>query len=372
MRWKRLGLVGVAVLGAAAGTGGTFGSGEQVGFDPTTVTVGEGDGAAVVTVARDACESGSFRLDWRAPRTSTNQSTATAGEDYESRFSNSVWARCDGEGREERVFTVPILDDDEAEGDETIQMSLSASQASTNSTTPLPAVDPDGEIVITDDDQLRLVASDVRVREADGVARVTVERRRGDAADRGEPMSLSWQTSDGTAKAGADYTETTEGELEIAGGESRASVAIPIRRDDVAERDEDFSVGFSWGEAGATATVTITEAARAAQQQQQPGAAAGQAASVIAISPRAVQQSAKGPCVSRRRFTVRLRGLKRGTVKLGGRALKTRRTKRGLTAVVDLRGRAQGRFRLRVTGVTRSGRKVTQTRTYRTCSPKRR
>ena len=109
MRWKRLGLAGVAVLGAAAGTGGTFGSGENVGFDPTTVTVDEGVGNAVVTVARDACESGSFRLHFRAPRTSTNQSTATEDDDYWGEREDVNWARCDGEGRETKVFTVPIV-----------------------------------------------------------------------------------------------------------------------------------------------------------------------------------------------------------------------------------------------------------------------
>jgi hypothetical protein len=368
MRWKRLGLAGVAVLGAGVGTGGTFGSGEQVAFDPTTVTVGEGDGQAVVTVARDACESGSFRLHFRAPRTSTNMSTATEDDDYVAEREDVVWPRCAGEGRETQVFTVPIVDDDEAEDDENIQMSLSASHTSTMSTNPLPSVDPDGEIVITDNDQLRLVATDVRVRETDGVARVTVERRRGDTPDRGEPMQLSWRTSDGSARAGADFTATREGELEIAGGESRAVVSIPVRADDVAESDEDFAVRFTWGEVAATAKVTITESARV----QQPAPAAQAAAPSVVISPRALRPSANGPCVSKRRFTVRVRGLHRGVITLGGKRLKTRRTARGLTAVVDLRGRAKGRFRLRVSGQTASGKKVFQTRSYRTCSPRRR
>ena len=106
MRWKRLAVVGVAALGAGLGTGGRWGSGETVSFDPQTVTVGEGDGNAVVTVARSACERGDFRLHLEAPTTSTNRSTATENVDYEPLQTSSTWWRCSGEdGRRERVFT---------------------------------------------------------------------------------------------------------------------------------------------------------------------------------------------------------------------------------------------------------------------------
>lgn len=365
MRWKRLGLVGVAALGAAVGTGGTFGSGEQVGFDPTTVTVGEGDGHAVVTVARSACETGGFRLAWDAPRTSTNQSTADEDDDYWGASADIVWNRCDGEGRDTRVFTVPIIDDDEAEETETIQMSIAAGRTSTSSTQPLPAVDPDGEIHIVDNDQLQLATTDVRVREADRVARVTVQRRRGGEPDAGdEPMSLSWETIAGSARAVADYTPQDAGALEIPAGQSSATVTVPIKADAAVERDEDFTVRFTWGDREARSKVTIADSTpRPEQAADKP---------VIVISPRALQQSSKGPCVSKRRFTVRLRGVRRGTVTLDGKALETRRRGGSLTATVNLRGRLKGEYALKVAGRTARGKKVTQTRRYRTCSPKRR
>ena len=357
----------MAVLGAVAGTGGTFGSGEQVAFDPRTVTVGEGDGQAVVTVARSACERGDFRLHFEAPTTSTNQSSAEEDVDYEPVLASRQWWRCSGEtGRREQVFTVPILDDAEVEEDENVEMRIYASPASTNQTTPLPAVDLDGEIVIRDDDGdggVQLVARDVRVPEAAGVAKVTVERRRGDEPDTGGPMSLSWATADGSARSGADYTGEDAGALEIPAGESRATVAVPVKADSVLEREEVLSVRFTWGDREAVAKVTIIDTTRRAAAKQ---------ADVIAVSPAALAKSSKGPCLSKRRFTVRLRGLRRGRVTLDGKPLKTRRSGGSLTARVDLQGRLKGRYTLKVSGRTARGKTVDQTRTYRTCSPRRR
>ena len=367
MHWKRLGVAGVAVLGAAAGTGGTFGGGELVAFDPQTVTVGESDGQAVVTVARSACERGDFRLHFEAPTTSTNQSSAEEDVDYEPVLTSRQWWRCSGEsGRREQVFTVPILDDTEVEEDENVEMRIYASPASTNQTTPMPAVDPDGEIVIRDDDGdpgVQLVARDVRVPEAAGVAKVTVERRRGDEPDTGAPMSLSWATADGSAKAGADYTGEAAGALEIPAGESRATVTVPVEADSVVEGEEDLSVRFTWGDREAVAKLTIIDTTKRAAAKQ---------ADVIAVPSAALAQSSKGPCLSKRRFTIRLRGLRRGTVTLDGKPLKTRRRGGSLTAQVDLQGRLKGRYALKVNGRTTRGKAVNQTRTYRTCSPKRR
>ena len=364
----------MAALGAGVGTGGTFGSGESVTFDPQTVTVGEGDGQAVVTVARNACESGSFRLSFRAPRTSTNQSTADENDDYFGVRDSSTWARCDGEGRAERVFTIPIVDDDEPENDENIEMEMWASPTSTMSTNPMPAVDPDGEIVIADNDHLRLTTADVRVREADRVAKVTVQRRRGSRADTGEAMQLRWETLAGSARSGADFGPVKNGSVEIPAGDSGATVEVPIRADGSRESDEDFRVAFSAGELAAQSKVTIADSTKPADkpkpqpQAQQPTIVVPPAVS----APRAQQQSVKGPCISKRRFTVRLKGVARGTVKLGGKRLETRRVNGELRAQVNLRGRLKGRYTLTVKGEDAAGRDVSQTRRYRTCSAKRR
>jgi hypothetical protein len=81
-------------------------------------------------------------------------------------------------------------------------------------------------------------------------------------------------------------------------------------------------------------------------------------------------------CVSRRRFRIRLRTprgakLAKLTVRLNGKLVRTVRGKR-ITARVDLRGLPRGRFRVTIEVRTVDGRKVTATRRYRTCAPKRR
>ena len=74
-------------------------------------------------------------------------------------------------------------------------------------------------------------------------------------------------------------------------------------------------------------------------------------------------------CTSRRRFIIRLRGphheqLRSARVFVAGRRVRTRR---GLRALVDLRGRPKERTTVRIVGVTRRGRHVVAVRRYRLC-----
>jgi hypothetical protein len=92
-----------------------------------------------------------------------------------------------------------------------------------------------------------------------------------------------------------------------------------------------------------------------------------------AVAPAALPSNRK--CVSRRKFTIRLRESKDDPLASVKVFLGTKRVKvvsgARLTAQIDLRGLPQGRFQVRVVGVTRSGRKVVSARRYRTCAPKR-
>lgn len=379
MRWKDLSLVGVALLGAGLGTGGTFGSGEEVGFDPKTVTVDEGAGNALVTVARDACENPPFHLRWEAPNTATSadRGTAVSGlptsttADYTRTTAQGAWGSCSGTGRATTVYTVPIRDDQEVEADETIHMGITVSRIGTG-TTPLPSVDPAGTIVIRDDDALRLSTADVTAREDAGVARITVER----SGPAGEPLIVDHATANGTAKAGSDY-DARVGDVTIPAGERTATVAVPVKADGTRdEGDEAFDVTFNAGEEAATATVTVVDTTPDPKPQEQPTQDAPPTATAAqtppAAAPRAQAPLPKARCVSRRRFTVRFSGVVRGTVRLGGKKLETTRRNGVLTAEVDLRGKRKAAYTVTVVGETAGGSEVRQTRRYRTCSPKRR
>jgi len=81
-------------------------------------------------------------------------------------------------------------------------------------------------------------------------------------------------------------------------------------------------------------------------------------------------------CLSRRAFTIRLRRpdgqrLRAARVRVGGRPVRVVRRRGRLTARVDLRGRPRGTVTVRATVVTRSGRRATETRRYRTCARRR-
>lgn len=82
-------------------------------------------------------------------------------------------------------------------------------------------------------------------------------------------------------------------------------------------------------------------------------------------------------CASRRRFSIRVREPRRGVrlrsvrVRVDGRAAKVRRSRGRWTAVVDLRGKRKGRYRVTVTAEGSDGRVYRDDRRYRTCAGRR-
>jgi T5SS/PEP-CTERM-associated repeat protein len=85
-------------------------------FSSAGYTVNEGGGAATIRVNRVTRTSGVVTVNY-----ATSNGTATAGQDYTARagtltFANGEWIK---------TFTVPIIDDQLAEGDETINLTLS-------------------------------------------------------------------------------------------------------------------------------------------------------------------------------------------------------------------------------------------------------
>ena len=78
-------------------------------------------------------------------------------------------------------------------------------------------------------------------------------------------------------------------------------------------------------------------------------------------------------CSSRRNFTIRLRrSLARARVTVDGRRTPVFRRRGRLRARVDLRGKPRKVSVVRITGVTRGGRRIAATRRYRPCATKRR
>ncbi len=136
------------------------------------------------------------------------------------------------------------------------------------------------------------------------------------------------------------------------------------------------------------ATVTVTDPAGATAKQDvlvgvpapapAPAPTPAQAPSVklpFRAAKALVFPSSKA-CLSRRSFAIRVRIPKGLTAKDAAVTITGRKRfvvkGRSLTAPINLRGLPKGTFKVTVTVRTTDGRKVTGTRTYRTCAPQRR
>jgi hypothetical protein len=106
-----------------------------------------------------------------------------------------------------------------------------------------------------------------------------------------------------------------------------------------------------------------------------PPPAPSAATAPVAISKIATLPSPKA-CVSRRRFPIRLRGVKanrivRAQIRLNGKQVRNV-TGKALGLPIDLRGLPKGRFTVEIVTTDSAGKKLIGKRTYRTCTPKRR
>lgn len=90
-------------------------TGGQLQFSAATYSVPETAGQATIQVTRTGGSQGEVRVDY-----ATGDGTATAGSDYDATQGTLVLA----EGVTQQTFTIPIHDDTDVEGNQTIQLSL--------------------------------------------------------------------------------------------------------------------------------------------------------------------------------------------------------------------------------------------------------
>ncbi len=191
------------------------------------VTVDEDAGSATVSVLLPVAVSSGFTVDFDvsaiAPATT---------EDHSEARGTLVFA---GTAGETQTFDVPIVDDNEVEPVETLLVSLSNPSDLSIDTSDT------GLVTIIDDDLVILTVSDVTANESDGIATVTV------SIDNSvqDGFTVDFATSDDSAVAPADYTDTF-GTLTFAGngGESQ-TFDVPIVADLETELDEQFTVATS-------------------------------------------------------------------------------------------------------------------------------
>lgn len=201
-------------------------------------TVNEATGTATFTVTLSSPADTAVTV-----RYTSADGTATSGSDYGAVSGTLTFAP----GELSKTISVPITDDVVYEGPETFTIQLSEPSANALIADPLGQGtildDGTGTVppgVTPTDDRPRASIDDVVVNEAAGTATFTVTL----AGTATTPITLGFATSDGTAKAGLDYTATT-GNLTFAPGQTSRTITVPILNDMVYEGSETFNVTLS-------------------------------------------------------------------------------------------------------------------------------
>jgi hypothetical protein len=187
---------------------------------------------------------------------STSNGSAASGQDYAGSNGTLSWA--DGEDGV-KTFDVAITDDATDESNETVHLHLTAPSGGATLGNPATAT-----LTIVDDDSggatgtVEFTSASFSAAETSAQATVTVKRTGGAQG----AASIDYETSNGTAMAGEDYTQVG-GTLDWANGDTAdKTLQVPILDDIASESGETISitlhqpVGVTMG-SPAAATVTI-------------------------------------------------------------------------------------------------------------------
>ena len=200
----------------------------------------EGPNAALVYVVSLEREDGNRRVRafWRM-----HDGTARDGTDYRGSSGMIFFSP----GETEKRIAVPVIDDAEAEGDETLQFELY---------NPEPGWVMRGKALgtILDDEQVGQAASqaaeaslrveDARVTEAPGAELAFTVRLIGSSGERSDAVTVEYATEDGTATAGVDYAAVS-GTLTFTPGQRQKTVRVPVHDDAHDEGEETMTLVLS-------------------------------------------------------------------------------------------------------------------------------
>jgi Calx-beta domain len=209
----------------------------------------------VVTEGRGAVEIGIHRGEhgFRVARIaySTHPLSAQVGSDFNERSGTlSLAAPSD-----DKVVSIPVIDDDVDEPVETFHFSLDGARGGTVLRYPASAT-----ITIIDDDgpaRISFAGADLANYENRGAVRVTIVRS-GDATDE---ASVNVAHEDGTALSGADYSPPATTTITWAAESRTRSIDVGLDNDSEAEDSETFSLtlaGLSGADLSEPQKTTVT------------------------------------------------------------------------------------------------------------------
>ncbi|HXG10770.1 MAG TPA: Calx-beta domain-containing protein, partial [Gemmataceae bacterium] len=210
----------------------------QLQFSAATYSVGEAAGQATITLTRTGGSDGAVAVTF-----ASSGGTATAGVDFTAVTTTVSFSA----GQTVATVTIPIINDNIDESDETVNLALSGPTGGATLGTPNTAV----LTIIDDDPAPSLRISDVTVTEGNSGTTAAVFTVTLSAAS-GQTVTVNFATADGTATtvAPADY-QFTSGVLTFSAGQTSQTVTVLVNGDTAVEPDETFFVNLS-GAANAT------------------------------------------------------------------------------------------------------------------------
>jgi len=205
--------------------------GGTINFDNSSFTGFEGSPNVTVLVTRFGGSAGEVRVDY-----ATNDSTATAGQDYTATSGTLIFA----DGVTSQSFTVPILDDAIDETTEIAGLKLSNVTGGGS----LGGQSQVSLVIVDNDPAPTLRINDVAVTEGesgtvDAVFTVTL------STASGLTVTANYATADGTATtAGSDY-QSTIGQVVFNPGDLTKTITVTVNGDTVPEVNETFLVNLT-------------------------------------------------------------------------------------------------------------------------------
>lgn len=198
---------------------------DVISFASSAFTVDETGSNAVITVVRRGFSTGPVTVSF-----AVSNLTATAGADYNAPSVNTLSF---GTFDTALTFTVPIIDDSLAEGDETVALRLISAAGASFLVSPTNAV-----LTIVDNDvSIRFSSANFSVFENETNAVITISR----VGAIGTPFSVGYATSDGTAIAGADYGAVSN-VLNFNAGDLTRTFTVPILDDLLIEGNQQLNL----------------------------------------------------------------------------------------------------------------------------------
>lgn len=210
----------------------TAGPAGDLRFRFPTFRAAETDGTARITVTRVGGSAGAVSVDYGVTLVTT-EAGATPGEDFLPRAGTLEWG--DGD-TSRRSFLIPILDDSEVEGDETVELTLSNPTGGAGLGTPATAT-----LILEDDDsegpgRVGFATDVVTVIEGPGSANVPLERTGGSAGELLVEVVLEGLS----ATPDVDFADGIRTVLWQDGEGGVQELGVPLLDDDEVERTELF------------------------------------------------------------------------------------------------------------------------------------